>query len=265
MWMVDQLKKTRVARLARLIALKRMSLQDCLRLNYGASHKAMTVRLNGRKTSLPDAVSFVHTLEEVFGRQVYDFTCPSSVPRIIDAGANIGLGPIFWHSKWSQMDLTCFEPDPLLHDLLQQNLESHGISEAKLLNCALAARAGHQGFRRQGGTSGRLDASGAEQVECVTLAGFLEQPVDFLKVDIEGEETSVLLACGLALEKVRNLFVEYHSFSTRPQRLHELLSLLSKCGFRYFTHTEFCSPCPFKEIRLNDGMDYQVSVFATRT
>lgn len=264
MWMVNQLKRTRVARLARLIALNRMSLRDCFRLNYGSSHKAITVRLNGRKTSLLDPVSFVHTLEEVFGRRVYDFTCSSRVPRIIDAGANVGLGSIFWRSKWPQMDLTCFEPDPMLHDLLQQNLESHGIFEANVFNYALAARPGHQGFRRQGGTSGRLDSSGAEQVECVALAGYLERPVDFLKVDIEGEETSVLLACGRALEKVRNLFVEYHSFSDRPQRLHELLNFLSECGFRYFTHTEFCSPHPFNEITLNDGMDYQVSVFAIR-
>ncbi|MBK9174775.1 MAG: FkbM family methyltransferase, partial [Flavobacteriales bacterium] len=60
--------------------------------------------------------------------------------------------------------------------------------------------------------------------------------VDLLKVDIEGAETEVLLDCGDALGGVQRLYVEYHSFRNRPQRLHELLALLAAQGFRYYLH-----------------------------
>jgi FkbM family methyltransferase len=264
MSLVRQMKRTRLARLVRLVRLQCLSVTDCIRLNYSPRYREMLVRLHGKNTRLTDAASFVYGLEEVFGKRAYDFCCANKAPRVIDAGANVGLAPMFWRLRWSTLDLTCFEPDPVICGVLKHNLSSHGINQAQVYQCALATHSGEKIFRSEGGTSGRLDPTGDIKVKTLKLSDFLDRPVDLLKVDIEGEETEVLLACGELLKSAQNIFIEYHSFERKPQELHELLTLLHRCNFRYYTHTEFCSTTPFKRITTNDTMDYQVSIFALK-
>ena len=61
------------------------------------------------------------------------------------------------------------------------------------------------------------------------LAKFLQQPVDILKLDVEGAEAKVLFAAGAALRQVRHLFVEFHG---RPgNSLPNLLTFLEEQGF----------------------------------
>ena len=71
------------------------------------------------------------------------------------------------------------------------------------------------------------------KVETIDLDELIDGEVDFLKMDIEGAETGVL--CGSQkLDKVKQLFIEYHSFVDDKQKLSDLLSCLIKNGFRYF-------------------------------
>jgi hypothetical protein len=69
------------------------------------------------------------------------------------------------------------------------------------------------------------------------LSDYVSEPVDFLKLNIEGDELPVLLdaeASG-ALRNVREIVVEYHDWATSEQQLATLLDLLRREGFRYRT------------------------------
>ena len=88
--------------------------------------------------------------------------------------------------------------------------------------------------------------------------------IDLLKVDIEGAETKVLLDCDDALQRIRYLYVEYHSFSDQDQELHTLLAVLAKNGFRYYV--ERVGPKhqhPFAGMKPAE-MDMQLDIHAIR-
>jgi len=102
-------------------------------------------------------------------------------------------------------------------------------------------------------------------VRAVRLRSYLaNEPVDLLKIDIEGAETLVLEDCADLLPNVERLFVEYHSFEGRPQTLHQLLAVLSNAGFRVYVAAVDGSTQSFVRQARYLGMDMQLNVFATR-
>ena len=101
-------------------------------------------------------------------------------------------------------------------------------------------------------------------VPSIRLRDLLEQPIDFLKLDIEGAEFDVLQDCQDRLQNIETLFVEYHSHINEPQQLQNVLTLLHEAGFRYQLHEVFTSPNPFLERQTLLGMDLQLNIFAYR-
>jgi hypothetical protein len=89
-------------------------------------------------------------------------------------------------------------------------------------------------------------------------------PVDLLKMDIEGAECDVLAGQDAALARVKRVFVEYHSYAKKPQRLDELLALFRRAGFRVQIHPELISPRPFVARADEDGMDHRLNIYAWR-
>lgn len=103
------------------------------------------------------------------------------------------------------------------------------------------------------------------KVETVRLADYLQQRVDFLKLDIEGAEFTVLSDCKYLLKNVDHLFVEYHSFINQKQKLEEILSILKETGFRYHLKQSFSQNRPFIDKLLAcENMDMAITVFAYR-
>ncbi|MGD1842394.1 MAG: FkbM family methyltransferase [Thermonemataceae bacterium] len=105
-------------------------------------------------------------------------------------------------------------------------------------------------------------------VESTRLKTWLlqESSIDMLKMDIEGAEVSVLEDCGKALEKVSNLFVEYHAYTKQPQALHKLISILSAAGFRYYVQEAIPRKKPLvnHQYRNQQVMDLQLNIYAYR-
>ncbi len=76
--------------------------------------------------------------------------------------------------------------------------------------------------------------SRAVEVACRRLGDCITEPVDFLKLDIEGAETRVLRDLGNRLGLVRRGYIEYHYGPIHDDNaLGELLSILEKAGFQY--------------------------------
>jgi hypothetical protein len=74
----------------------------------------------------------------------------------------------------------------------------------------------------------------------------------------------VLTDCTEHLGKVRNIFVEYHSFASEPQSLDEILEVLIASDFRIQIHTQFSSPQPLVHRDTQLGMDLQLNIFGYR-
>jgi len=108
-----------------------------------------------------------------------------------------------------------------------------------------------------------LENNKSYQVETTKLDQYINRPIDFLKIDIEGAEYNVLKSIKSKLGNVRNLFIEYHSFSDKEQVLNEILSILTECKFRYYIeHVGVRSHHPFIKISSFQNMDIQLNIFA---
>lgn len=227
-------------------------------------------RLHGEQFHFADAATFLGTYQTIFLNRSYDFPCVRNAPTIIDCGANIGLAVRFWLQKYPDARITAFEPDPALFALLQKNCRHLSQDRLDLHEAAVWKSDGTAGFRGTGLETGHLEAVGrnvpgrALQVRTVRLAGLLDEPVDFLKIDVEGSETEVLLDCAAKLENVRRIYVEFHSFLGEPQRLGEILELFARAGFRFHLVTTEFAPRPLVELPASYGMDQRVDVWAYR-
>lgn len=227
-----------------------------------------TTPILGRPLKLVDRCSFVPSFEEIFLNRVYEFPSDNPSPLIIDGGANIGLSVLFFKQMYPQSRIIAFEPDPHVFEVLQENVGTFDLENVTLINAALWTEDGTLEFYSEGGDAGRLlvpnDLAAPQTVPTHSLARYLDQPVDLLKLDIEGAEVDVLSSCAQQLAKVTRIFVEYHSFVGQEQRLVELLQILRSAGFRVYVQSQFLSEHPFCQALENRGMDLQLNVFAVQ-
>jgi FkbM family methyltransferase len=238
------------------------------RLRRLPRYKRFQSRILGPSLVGVDGPSCYAAFGEIFRKRYYEFASASAEPRIIDGGANIGLSVIFFKRLFPRARVTAFEPDPDVFSALAKNMQSFGLGDVDLVNKALWIREETLDFHQDGADGGRLNVAQEHgrslRVQTLRLHSYLSEPVDMLKLDIEGAEVDVLLDCADRLGNVRHCYVEYHSFMDRPQRLDELLGVLRGAGFRVQLHTQFRSPQPMLARQSTLGMDFQMDIAAYR-
>lgn len=221
--------------------------------------------LAGPDLAFIDGPSFASAFEAIFEHHIYRFVPTGSPPRVVDCGANVGLGIVYWKSAFPDCVITAFEPDASAFGALTTNCA--GYDDVELVKAAVWTRDGEAAFVPDGADAGRLQAGGgaaAVEVPTVRLRDRLPRALDLLKLDIEGAEVAVLEDCADRLDGVENLFVEYHSFASRPQDLEVLLGTISGSGFRWHIQAEYAASTPFLATPLDRGMDQRLNVFAYR-
>lgn len=57
---------------------------------------------------------------KIFKRQIYNFQIDNPAPYIIDAGANIGLGVIYFKKLFPDAEIIAFEPDPNIFAVMKK-------------------------------------------------------------------------------------------------------------------------------------------------
>ncbi len=237
-------------------------------LVYKPRYQAFTFVLFGKKIRVPDAASFLFMYQEIFERQIYNFQTTTNQPVIIDGGANIGLSILFCKQLYPHAKIIGFEPDNRIFEILEHNMQQFDFQDIILHQKALWKTETRLKFQSEGADAGRIDTEKQDnyiQVEAVSLRNYLNQPIDFLKLDIEGAETEVLESCQDLLKNVKNIFVEYHSFYPQTQTLQRILEILVQNGFRYYLENNGVqSQNPFQTIRTEAGMDLQLNIFGYR-
>ncbi len=241
--------------------------KELRRLESAPEFSILTSSVFGRPLHFASSRAFAHLYREVVERQTYRFEASGS-PYIIDCGANVGIGTLYFKQLYPNAEVLCFEPDPIAFELLQKNIQSLGLSGVTSLQKAVWTENAQLKFDPDpSSTAGRInfESKGDMLVSAVPLRDFLTRPVDLLKIDIEGAETEVLESCKDRLFHVRNLFVEYHSYVGMPQTLHRLVAVLAEAGFRvYVENGGRHSPQPFIEWWTHKKMDLSLNIFAKR-
>jgi FkbM family methyltransferase len=230
--------------------------------------KWLNVRFLNFRFDVPDIPSFIWQFKDIFVDEIYKFDSNSQRPIIYDCGANIGMSCLYFKLLYSNARVIAFEADPFLADILRNNLQKNGISNnVEIINAAVWIENGEIDFSRDFADGGSVyGTSNNYRVKAVRLRDFLEKEnkVDMLKMDIEGAEYDVLFDCKDVLGIVENIFVEYHSWSDKDQKLSEILSILEYSGFRYYIENVSKRKHPLINQALACNMDLQLNIWRYR-
>lgn len=226
------------------------------------------ITLLNKNFIIPDSVSFYHSYHEIFSQNIYKFNSNNSAPIIIDCGSNCGTSIVYFKNLFPNSIIKGFEADSYIYSVLKKNIDRRNYSNVTINNLAIWKEETELEFFSEGADGGRItnnyNTKTAKKVKTVKLSSILKDVniVDMLKIDIEGAETEVLIECKDSLDKVKNIFIEYHSFIDYAQTLDIILEILKQNGFRYHIHHQFISTTPFISRKLQLGMDLQLNIFA---
>jgi FkbM family methyltransferase len=181
---------------------------------------------------------------------------------IFDIGANIGVFTLFARSVNPNAVIHAFEPIPETYEALARNVELHGLSNVHIHNCAVGsrtvARRTFAYYPNMAGNSTAKPAMKKPQLDFMeaqlgkplteflfrsetrhapmqTLSAVLDAEnitaVDFLKIDVEGDELAVLKGIeDRHFAGIRNLVLESHT----PRLTQKVRALLVRKGFTVF-------------------------------
>jgi len=230
-----------------------------------------STQLGKFKLEALDSASFLAMWRDIFEKEIYLFSPMNDNPVIIDAGANIGLASIYWSNHFPLSEIYAYEADPMVYDILEQNLSNNNCSNVTAINKAIWYEKGDLKFDSEGADAGKVSEQNSDSVEITAVSiseeiKRLNKQIDLLKMDIEGAEVSIFENETDFLKSVENLFLEYHSFESQDQKLGMILQKLEAAGMRYRLYNEYdiMPDKPFMSEKKYGEMDLQVNIFAER-
>lgn len=196
------------------------------------------VNLFGKPFYFTDAAGFLHSLDEIFADEIYKFTTDRDDPYIIDCGANMGLSILYFKKLHPKSKIIGFEPDENTFDVLQKNILEYSDS-VKIHKEAVWTENTELTFFSEGSLAGSTvvdfsNKNDTKKVKAIDFKKYLDQKIDFLKIDIEGAENQLIFDIKDHLVNVNKLFLEYHGIIGETQNLGNILNLLTDKGFEYY-------------------------------
>ncbi len=179
-----------------------------LSLNYGY----IRIRLMGSDTSVFKAVFVDKELD------VFSYVGDIKPKLIVDAGAYIGLSPLYYAYQYPDAQIISLEPEKNNYRLLIQNTKKfpnikthrkalwHEETSISLVNPGKS----HWSFQ----VTDQDTKNVSESIKTMTIPQIINQSdhdlIDILKIDIEGAEKKLLSHDTKWLESVRVIFIELH-------------------------------------------------------
>ena len=179
-------------------------------------HVRKTIKFNNFKAIVPDCLSFLWQYKEIFVDESYKFSSNSAKPLIIDCGANIGISVFYFKHLFPNADILAFESNYKISELLKENIITNQLSNVQVINKAVWIN--DDGIEMTSDLADNSSVFGVgekDNVPSIRLRTVLQnekRKIDLLKIDIEGAEIEVIKDCADNLDKVCNIFIEYHSF-----------------------------------------------------
>ena len=230
-----------------------------------------SIKIQKKSFLFNDRLGLFWQYYEIYYREYYHFK-PSKREEgiIVDCGANIGLSSLYFCQNYPNHTVIAFEPDPNVYQKLRTNL-GHYENKITLINSAVYTEEGIQKFVSDGKDGGQLSfhkevESRIIEVKTVHFLNFLSQyeSIDMLKIDIEGAEKELIPHIAPALQKVSNLFIEYHQYKDEGPFLSHLLSILEQNGFHYKLEVPVKLKAPLISTKVVNQCFLQVNIFASK-
>lgn len=212
----------------------------------------------------------------VFKDECLAFSCTKSNPYILDCGSHIGIASLYFKSRFPDAEIIAFEPDSNNCEIMKRNIKANQLKNITVVNAALAGFKGRVWYYGEiGGDSpdsrgnsiveewGNRGTGDMIAVDAVSLKPYINRPVDFLKLDIEGAERGVLYDIEDQLSYVKEMHLELHQTNTDVDNseLLQVISFLQRNGFEVkLSQPELWS---FMPERLKSWVDKVNPVFST--
>jgi FkbM family methyltransferase len=197
---------------------------------------------------------------EIFIDQQYFFAADSPRPFVIDCGSHIGMSILYIKALYPDAQVIGFEPAPDTFKMLSENIRQNGLKDVVLYDKAVGNTEGKMKFYGDDSVTASLFESRSvgkiTEVEVVKLSKYIDRPVSFLKLDVEGAESLVLedLAAASKLQMIKYMTIEYHHhIEKNVDDLSKFLKILEDNNFGYQIES---SPDPSKNRSFQDIMIY---------
>jgi len=188
--------------------------------------------------------SEVHSIKYVRSLNSKDMT-------ILDIGANRGIYSLYMsHVAGKKGKVIAFEAQPELEESLFKLKKSFNLDNLEIINLALSSSVGSMTLQRKFIGSGAASFNFYDQndqdldsidIAVTTLDDFLESrndnPINFIKCDVEGHEADVFYGAKQTLMRdMPTLLFECHQ---SEEQKGELFSFLTEIGYTgFFYHVE---------------------------
>jgi FkbM family methyltransferase len=221
---------------------KVLALQGASRSIVPARPGPRRLDLCGMSVEYLDPVSLLQMVRETYIEKHYAFDAGKNDPKVIDAGANIGMGTLFIKQMYPAARIIAFEPEPLAFAALERNIRANALEGVEMVNKALAGRRGSATLTGNPHSlvsslkGGRGASSSSRNVETVLLSSYIDEEIDFMKLDVEGMEMEVItnLAQTGKLSLIRQFVCEYHHhLESEDDVLSRFLGTFEQAGFSY--------------------------------
>lgn len=164
---------------------------------------------------------------------------------VVDVGANIGSFSVWVAHQEPTVRVIAYEPMPENFALFEKNIAVNHLQNLTAVRAAVAAESGTLTLYPGKGTwygsaslapIDAVESDRGEPVPSVSLAALFAkhgiERCDFLKMDCEGAEYSILAAVPNELwRRMNHIALEFHEFDTVHHR-EQLIALLTEQGFR---------------------------------
>jgi FkbM family methyltransferase len=186
--------------------------------------------------------TLTYLFEEIFVYQSYYFASDKKTPIIFDCGSNIGMSILYFKLLFPGAIIYSFEPDPESYSLIKKNISQNKLSDVHTHNIALSNETGTLKFFKEDKKGSlvmsrhQVDShSHSIKVPCHKLSEYMNQQIDYLKIDIEGGEEQVFedLAQSGKLSNVLEYSIEYHLNKNDSMSMGAFLTQLENSGYQY--------------------------------
>jgi FkbM family methyltransferase len=199
-----------------------------------------TTQLHGLSISYNHSDEFHWLKNEIFTNHTYYWELPTLTPRILDLGAHIGLTTLYFKKFYPEARVTAVEPHPESVEILKMNLDQNNFFDVDIQQVALGPQPGSVelwGEEDWPNTSSSFPGGWADRetqaiatVPVITLSSLLNEPIDLVKMDIEGQELKCLPEAAKVLTQAQRWIVEYHPLP--GSKVEDIVELFETHGFK---------------------------------
>lgn len=133
--------------------------------------------------------------EETFLRFLKDHNIVTKESVVLDVGSYIGNHVIYFSKIIGVKKVIAFEPTALSFNILQKNIKNNNIKNVESNNIAVLSKSGFAKCNirsEKNPAKNQWCESNDTLIKSISLSEFIKEKVDFIKIDVEGNELEVL-------------------------------------------------------------------------